>query len=452
MAAGRRVLRADTDISDVITNRFGYNARSELTDAIMATNSYAYRFDGIGNLTVATNNGIATTYAANELNQYTTVAPNPSNLAYDLDGNLVTNGGWVYTWDAENRLVGAEQGTNVLTFAYDYMSRRVAKEANGQTTHFLYDGWAMIRESGATATNDYVYGLDLSQSMQGAGTIGGLLWAQLDGAPVAYAYDAYGNVVGLVATNGSLAARYDFDGFGNTMGHSGPLASANPFRFSTKYTDDETGLVYFGFRYYSPQLGRWINRDPMGDVGLVSLPRAGRPRSQGLSDLLNLFRALGNSPIANRDPLGLQIDNNKCCRIKTPSDPCRDACADYLATDVNGTALGTTVCWGGQKCTCIFPERFQNGPPDQSVVQCVAQHEEAHAKDPALSCDGKDPCQAIPPSGPSGAGSTTECRAWFGTWECLGKISSGTPGREELQTKANGHKSACEAAGNWPPP
>jgi len=38
-------------------------------------------------------------------------------------------------------------------------------------------------------------------------------------------------------------------------------------RFSTKYTDDETGLVYYGYRYYSPELGRWINRDPLGDSG-----------------------------------------------------------------------------------------------------------------------------------------------------------------------------------------
>ena len=47
---------------------------------------------------------------------------------------------------------------------------------------------------------------------------------------------------------------------------TGSESSRNPFRFSTKYTDDETDLVYYGYRYYSPALGRWMSRDPIGEV------------------------------------------------------------------------------------------------------------------------------------------------------------------------------------------
>jgi len=66
-------------------------------------------------------------------------------------------------------------------------------------------------------------------------------------------------------------------------------ADDNPFRFSTKVTDDETGLVYYGYRYYSPILGRWISRDPIGEKGGLNLARLSR-----------------NQPISYVDALGLQ--------------------------------------------------------------------------------------------------------------------------------------------------
>ena len=142
--------------------------------------------------------------------------------------------------------------------AYDYMGRRFMKAVGGVTNTYVYDGWAMIRESDGTATNSYAYGPDLSGSMQGAGTIGGLLWASLNGTNAFYCYDANGNVTELVGTNGALLATYEYEPFGNIIRSTGPAADDNPFRFSTKYHDDETGLVYYGFRYYDPVLGRWL--------------------------------------------------------------------------------------------------------------------------------------------------------------------------------------------------
>jgi RHS repeat-associated protein len=103
-----------------------------------------------------------------------------------------------------------------------------------------------------------------------------------------YAYDANGNVTDLVGTNGTGLAHYEYDPFGNPLVATGTLAAANPFRFSTKYTDDETGLVYYGIRYYSPEMGRWLSRDPIGE-------RGGR----------NLYGFVNNSPVNYFDPYGL---------------------------------------------------------------------------------------------------------------------------------------------------
>lgn len=89
-----------------------------------------------------------------------------------------------------------------------------------------------------------------------------------------YCYDANGNVTDLVGTNGEFLAQYQFDPYGNTISKTGALADVNPFRFSTKYTDSETGLLYYGYRFYQPEIGRWCSRDPLGEKSFVILRQA----------------------------------------------------------------------------------------------------------------------------------------------------------------------------------
>jgi RHS repeat-associated protein len=55
--------------------------------------------------------------------------------------------------------------------------------------------------------------------------------------------------------------------FGEVLRATGPMAAANPFRFSSKFQDDETRLLYYGYRYYDPSTGRWNSRDPIGERG-----------------------------------------------------------------------------------------------------------------------------------------------------------------------------------------
>jgi RHS repeat-associated protein len=76
--------------------------------------------------------------------------------------------------------------------------------------------------------------------------------------------DGNRNVAALVkASAGTVSASYEYDPFGQTLQATGEYGAQNPVRFSSKYTDPETGLLYYGYRYYNPQTGRWINKDPL---------------------------------------------------------------------------------------------------------------------------------------------------------------------------------------------
>lgn len=336
-AAGRRTLRVDSGLT---TNLFGYNMRSELVDAIMGTNFYAYLYDPIGNRQQASANEVTNLYQANELNQYTNIIMGTVEPVYDADGNMTTLGSWQFTWDAENRLVKASPrvlitGSRIYEYEYDYMGRRVKKTEKRHTMSVLtwtmrsfeYDGWNLVRErvefDGAVSTNQYVWGLDLSGTLQGAGGVGGLL-AMLtpDSCLLTPAYDANGNITDLVDANGTVVAHYEYDPYGNTIAQSGDQADANPFRFSTKYWDGETGFYYYGYRFYSPELGRWINRDPISELGGW-----------------NLYGYIGNNPINSYDVIGLasMADMLNILELLIKAENvCRSVCNDEAADKISG--------------------------------------------------------------------------------------------------------------------
>jgi RHS repeat-associated protein len=233
--------------------------------------------------------------------------PSAFTPTYDADGNLQNApDGLRYTYNAENRLIAAgpetpTDGATRVEFVYDYLGRRAQKTfytySSGSwilTSEFLYvyDGWNMVKEittpSGQSSANKYyVWGLDLSQSLQGAGGVGGLL-ATVDGS-LTYHYlcDANGNVGQVINDDdGSVAAHYEYDPFGNLVNQAGAFADDNPYRFSTKYLDQETNLYYYGYRYYSPQLGRWISRDPIGEEGGENLVSFVQNNPTGFIDIL----------------------------------------------------------------------------------------------------------------------------------------------------------------------
>lgn len=243
-----------------------------------------------------------------------TVPPANQVFQYDGDGNLQSDGISTYTWDGENRLSSvttpgaAEQN---VSFVYDYRGRRVSKTASGTggnyTRTFLYDGWNLIAEfDSAGGVRTYAYG----PNDQGALNYNGstppvLINDQMSpvgrGCPGTYyvAVDMEGNVAGLFnATSGIQAANYEYGPFGEPLRVTGvacpegptgtTCAVACPFRFGGKYHDDETGLVYYGKRYFITSMGRWVNRDPIEE--------SGGP---------NLYGFVGNDPVNQQDLLGL---------------------------------------------------------------------------------------------------------------------------------------------------
>jgi RHS repeat-associated protein len=165
-------------------------------------------------------------------------------------------------------------------------------------TLYLYDGFRVIQErnSNNVPVVSYTRGNDLSQTLEGAGGIGGLL-ARSDGYSNStgnwtdhnyYHADGNGNITYLVNSSQGLAAAYRYDPFGNLTYSSGSLAGSNVYRFSSKEQHLNSGLYYCLYRFYDPVVQRWLNRDPESEAGGV-----------------NLHGFASNDPVDRRDPLGL---------------------------------------------------------------------------------------------------------------------------------------------------
>jgi RHS repeat-associated protein len=261
----------------------------------------------------------STTYTANPLNQYTAITGNPAPT-YDADGNLLSGlrsplSVFTCTWNGENRMLSSTSANVAIADrrvenAYDALGRRVRKTVKFASTgaviedrYFIYDGWNVIEETIAPATGpvetaEHVWGADLSGTAQGAGGVGGLLLREssANGASY-YHYDGNGNVTALTSGAGTVQAAYTYGPFGETLRAAGPLAQANPWRFSTKYQDDETGLLYYGYRFYNPTDGRWPSRDPIEEAGGRNL------NSFTFNEPCNFFDILGREPFKLSGPL-----------------------------------------------------------------------------------------------------------------------------------------------------
>ena len=227
---------------------------------------------------------------------------------YDLDGNLTNDGRWTYYWDAENRLVTMAANTSVgpqisLQFEYDSKSRRIRKRVwdntawSGSSTNdlqFVYDGWNLIAElsNSHSALRTYTWGLDLSGSLQGAGGVGGLVEVNTTALGFNFVgFDGNGNASCFIKANdGLVSATYEYNPFGEILRSTGPLSGINSFRFSTKYRDDETGLLYYGYRYSTSVTGGWLSRDPIGELGGINVYSNCRNDAENAVDWVGLWR------------------------------------------------------------------------------------------------------------------------------------------------------------------
>ncbi len=206
---------------------------------------------------------------------------------YDLNGNLITDGTTTYAYDSLDRLIQVKREYLTLRFTYDPFHRRMINKLDHgfgfYHSHFLWDG---DNEIGATHS---LFGEKISELRilgEGLGAeIGAATFIELHGTPYVPIHDHRGNVVTLIRlSTGKAAQTYRYTAFGEEL----TKGTLSPWRFSSKRVDSETGFVYFGRRYYSPHLGRWITPDP-----------------QGFQDGPNLYAYLHNCPLSDCDPYGL---------------------------------------------------------------------------------------------------------------------------------------------------
>jgi RHS repeat-associated protein len=269
---------ATVTVNDVLAYRHGTNYEATLP----VGNAGSAVWQAVTNLAVlgGSTNTNATVTGSLFLPQ------NPETFIYDSDGNLLQDGRFTNTWDAENRLIGvtnianiATAGKYALSFSYDDMGRRIQKVVYtnsigtwvaSYTNRFVYDGWNVVAilDAGNNVLYSFIWGCDLSGSIRGAGGVGGLVSMTVCSGIYAgtyfYAYDGNANVAAVVnASTGSSAAQYEYGPFGALIGESGLLANINRFLFSTKWYDTESELYYYGNRYYNPSIEKWENRDPL---------------------------------------------------------------------------------------------------------------------------------------------------------------------------------------------
>ena len=295
------------------TTSYQYDLLNRLThvtnkDSLAQTiNSYVYGYDtkDLRDSETTTGDPAATpladdlvTYDYDAANQLVAF-DNPANaLTYDQDGNLthgVTPDGYPFiaSYDAENRLSMLEYsdgGGVVQRTDYEYSSdgtlARTLKREDGVVTddrRFIRAGLLLLQERDGSnvVTSDNTWGLHFG------GGIGGLLRAGPTGTDHEYLFDGKGNVTAVLDGTQTPVASYSYDPFGAPRARSGALEQE--FRFATKMYDEQTGLSYFGFRFYSPLIGRWISRDPSRESGGA-----------------NLYAYAENDPVSFVDPTGLR--------------------------------------------------------------------------------------------------------------------------------------------------
>jgi RHS repeat-associated protein len=301
--AANRLTRTLTDVADPA-------AEVATPGSQTYANRLDYNMDGVFNLTsyVTTPYGgsaTTTSYTTNSMNEYTAVGS--TSPTYDSNGNLKTDGTYTYKYDGHNRLIEVKQGsTTVATYKHDAygLGRRISKTVGSATTRFVYadeqsieeyDGWS----SGASLLRLFVFGEKIDQVlMMEAPDV-----ADVDGDSNTtelmrfyYHTQLVGSVMHVTDPSQNVVESYTYDPYGKpsmTDKNGSAITSSaigNPYLFTGRQLDEETGLYYYRAREYSPTLRRFIQRDPFEYV-----------------DGPNAYSYARSMPTATVDPTGLTV-------------------------------------------------------------------------------------------------------------------------------------------------
>ncbi|MBE7502048.1 MAG: hypothetical protein HS113_17490, partial [Verrucomicrobiales bacterium] len=285
------------------TETYAYDPLGQLTGVTYPDGRVVtYAYDAAGNRIRVTDRGVATPYAANRLNQYTTVGAD--TFGYDLDGNLTNKTesatATTYAYDPENRLIGVATPTDTWTYTYDAFGNRIAATHNGQTTRYVVDptglgNVAAEYDGGGSLIARYEHGFGLLARTDAAGN------------PAFYTFSAIGHTSELTGPYGAVANAYAYDPFGLSLAKTETIP--NPFEFVGEFgvINGGNGLEFIRARDYAPSHARFFQLDPIGIAGGV-----------------NLYAYTGNSPISFVDRTGGSRYQDTWDRSKGDSGPAWD--------------------------------------------------------------------------------------------------------------------------------
>lgn len=254
-----------TDPLGSVKNTYKHDDLNQL----ISENKHDYQYDSLFNRTGKDENS----YSLNPLCQIT--HDGQKEYVYDKNGNLISDGESTYEYDLLDRLIAVTKGKTRTTYTYDAFNRRIAKNDE------LYI-WDAKNEIGMSR-GDKIRELRILGEGLGA-EIGSSVIFEIGGYTYFPIHDIQGSLVTMIYTNGKLYGTYRYTAFGEQLTEN----NDSPWRFASKRYDEETDFVYFGRRYYSPNLGRWITADP-----------------QGFDDGPNLYAYVHNSPFTTLDLHGL---------------------------------------------------------------------------------------------------------------------------------------------------
>jgi RHS repeat-associated protein len=218
-------------------------------------------------------------YSYNPSNELT--SNSSGSYAYDANGNTLSDpSGKSYSWDFENRLTQAVvPGTGTTTFKYDPFGRRIQKSGPLGTTNYLYDGFQLVQEvdQSGNILSRYTQDRAIDEPL-----------AQLSaGTTSYYQRDGINSISSLSNPAGAIANTYTFDSFGKLTASTG--TATNPFQYTGREFDAETGIYNYLARYYDPSVGRFLSEDPIQFDGGV-----------------DFYAYVLNNPINYMDPSGLK--------------------------------------------------------------------------------------------------------------------------------------------------
>ncbi len=255
-----------TDPLGTSVETFAYDPLNQLIEE----EAHCYAYDSLYNRVVKDSLG----HTLNALSQ--TLSDGEITYDYDLNGNLIRAGEVYFAYDALDRLIQVQIDGATYTYTYDPFNRRISKQSRGKKVHYHWDDQHEVGSS------------EGERRILGEG-IGIAVFMILDKQLYVPVHDHRGNIVTLL---GGKGATYRYTAFGEES-TEGRLS---PWRFSSKRIDPETGYAYFGRRYYSPPLGKWITPDP-----------------QGFEEGPNLYAYVHNAPLTHFDPYGLWMESVGRC-------------------------------------------------------------------------------------------------------------------------------------------